>query len=77
MGFYFGWPDRGLHSRLDRIERQLKALLDHFQVQLPDDGLGEVRRLAHAGEKINAIKLYRQLTGASLVEAKEFVERAN
>jgi hypothetical protein len=76
MGLFFGAPDYRLHSRLDRIERQLQALLDHFQVQPPDDGLGEVRRLAHAGEKINAIKLYRKLTGAGLVEAKEFVERA-
>ena len=76
MGLFFGWSDRGVHSRLDRIERQLKALLDHLQVQLPDDGLGEVRRLAHDGEKIKAIKLYRELTGAGLVEAKEFVERA-
>jgi hypothetical protein len=77
MGLFFGWPDRGLHLRLDRIERQLKALLDHLQVPQPDDGLGEVRRLAHAGEKIKAIKLYRQLTGADLVAAKEFVERAH
>ena len=75
MGF-FGWPDYGLHTRLDRIERQLKALLDHLQVELPDDGLGEVRRLAQAGEKIQAIKRYRELTGASLVEAKNFVERS-
>ena len=76
MGLFFGQPDYRLHSRLDHIERQLKALLDHLQVQLPDDGLGEVRQLAHAGEKIKAIKLYRELTGAGLVEAKEFVERA-
>jgi hypothetical protein len=76
MGLFFQPPDYGLISRLDRIERQLKALLDHLQVQLPDDGLGEVRRLAHTGEKIKAIKLYRELTGAGLVEAKEFVERA-
>ena len=71
----FGWPDRGLHTRLDRIERLLTTLLEHLQVELPDDGLGEVRRLAQGGEKIRAIKLYRELTGAGLVEAKEFVER--
>jgi hypothetical protein len=76
MGLFFGGPDYRLHSRLDRIERQLKALLDHLQVQLPDDGFGEVRQLADAGKKIEAIKLYRQLTGAGLVEAKQFVERA-
>jgi ribosomal protein L7/L12 len=75
MGFFGGWPDKGLHSRLDRIERQVQALLDHFQIELPNDGLDEVRQLAAAGKKIPAIKLYRQITGAGLAEAKEVVER--
>jgi ribosomal protein L7/L12 len=63
-----------LNARLDRIERQLQALLRHFQINF-DDGFDEVRRLAAAGEKITAIKLYRQLTGAGLAEAKAFVEQ--
>jgi hypothetical protein len=75
MGFFTPSVDRILASRLYRVERQLQALLDHFQIELPDDGLGEVRQLAAAGEKIAAIKLYRQLTGAGLAEAKEAVER--
>ena len=32
-----------------------------------------VRRLIREGKRIEAIKLYRRLTGCSLVEAKEFV----
>jgi hypothetical protein len=68
-------PDHRLLAKLTRIERQLQTLLDHFQLELPDDGFNEVRQLAQAGDKIRAIKLYRQLTGASLVEAKNFVER--
>jgi ribosomal protein L7/L12 len=60
---------------LTRIERQLQTLLDHFQLELPDDGFNDVRQLMQAGDKIGAIKLYRQRTGASLVEAKNFVER--
>ena len=36
--------------------------------------LDEVKRLAKAGETIRAIKLYRELTGAGLAQAKEAVE---
>ena len=35
----------------------------------------EVRRLAAAGNLINAIKLYRERTGCGLAEAKDAVER--
>ncbi|HWW76400.1 MAG TPA: hypothetical protein VNZ44_13470 [Pyrinomonadaceae bacterium] len=35
----------------------------------------EVRRLAAAGNLINAIKLYRERTGCSLKDAKDAVER--
>ncbi|WP_089157017.1 50S ribosomal protein L7/L12 [Micromonospora sp. NBS 11-29] len=35
----------------------------------------EVARLAHGGRKIQAIKLLREHTGWSLVEAKRYVER--
>jgi ribosomal protein L7/L12 len=75
MGLFGSSFDHTLAPRLIRIERQLQALLDHFQIELPDDGFDEVRQLAAAGKKIDAIKLYRQLTGAGLAEAKSFVER--
>ncbi|BCJ36662.1 hypothetical protein Athai_41650 [Actinocatenispora thailandica] len=39
--------------------------------------LAEVRQLARSGRKIQAIKVYRQLTGASLAEAKAAVESGN
>jgi ribosomal protein L7/L12 len=74
MGLFSSPVDHALNARLDRIERQLQALLSHFQIDF-DDGFDEVRRLAAAGEKITAIKLYRQLTGAGLAEAKAFVEQ--
>jgi ribosomal L7/L12-like protein len=74
MGFFDSSFDPALAARLTRIERQLQSLLDHFQIELPDDGLDEVRQLAAAGDKIGAIKLHRQLTGAGLAEAKAFVE---
>jgi ribosomal protein L7/L12 len=67
-------PDYAVLARLDRMERQLKALLAHFEIEEADDGMGQVRELAAAGEKIEAIKLHRKLTGADLAESKRFVE---
>ena len=37
--------------------------------------LEEIAGLLRAGKKINAIKAYREVTGASLAEAKDAVER--
>ena len=39
-----------------------------------DAGLGPVYDAIRAGKKINAIQLYRTLTGASLAEAKNAVD---
>jgi ribosomal protein L7/L12 len=38
-------------------------------------GLAEVHALAQRGQKIEAIKRYRQLTGVGLKEAKDYVDR--
>jgi len=37
--------------------------------------LEEIASLLRTGKKINAIKAYREVTGASLAEAKDAVER--
>jgi ribosomal protein L7/L12 len=42
---------------------------------LTDTALEAIRSALAAGRKIEAIKLYRESTGAGLVEAKAFVER--
>ena len=39
-----------------------------------DELIEEIRALSAAGQKIQAIKLYRDELGTSLTEAKEFVE---
>ncbi len=41
----------------------------------PADKLEEIRLVLAGGEKIQAIKMYREQTGAGLKEAKEAVER--
>jgi ribosomal protein L7/L12 len=40
----------------------------------PGDAMAEVRALAAAGNKLGAIKRYRELTGVGLKEAKDFVD---
>jgi ribosomal protein L7/L12 len=64
-------------ARVARIERKLNALLRHHGVD-PTQGLPlseRVKQLANdPSRKIEAIKVYREETGAGLAEAKEAVE---
>jgi hypothetical protein len=64
-------------ARIGRIERKLNALLRHHGVD-PTQGLplsDRVKQLASdPSQKINAIKAYREETGAGLKEAKDAVE---
>jgi ribosomal protein L7/L12 len=62
--------------RLARIERKLDVLLAHAGAAEPEDArMAEVDALLRNDKKIQAIKIYRDVTGAGLVEAKEAVER--
>ena len=64
--------------QLNRLEGKVDALLRHAgltteaSVELPPDVLDAIR----AGNKIEAIRLYRAATGIGLAEAKDAVERA-
>ncbi|MGW1887057.1 ribosomal protein L7/L12 [Streptomyces sp. NPDC001970] len=66
-------------SRLDRrigaIERKVDLVLEHLGIRDTGPELARVAGLVREGRKIEAIKVYRQLTGAGLKEAKEAVER--
>jgi hypothetical protein len=64
-------------ARLDRVERRLNLLLRHFNIDVaPGSPLSDrVRGLADdPARKIEAIKAYREETGAGLAEAKAAVE---
>lgn len=69
-----------LRGQLMRIERKLDLLLEAYGIeseQLPgisDDSAKQIRALLDRGEKINAIREYRALSGAGLKEAKEYIE---
>ena len=66
-----------MQIQLDRAERKLDAVLRHLKID-PTQGLAltdRVKELARdPARKIEAIKLYREETGAGLAEAKEAVE---
>jgi len=41
---------------------------------LPDDEIDTIREMLFHGQKIQAIKIYREATGLGLAESKEFIE---
>ena len=70
-----------LQFRLRQLEEQVERLsaqagLPWSAAMTPDDGGvdSQVVALAQSGQKIEAIKRYRELTGAGLAEAKQAVE---
>jgi hypothetical protein len=61
-------------QRLGRLERKVDLILTHLGLD-PNQGVNlEIMELMKAGQKIQAIKLYRQQTGVGLKEAKDYVE---
>ncbi|WP_055492202.1 ribosomal protein L7/L12 [Streptomyces sp. TP-A0356] len=66
---------RRADRRIARVERKLDLILDHLGLHQADPVLDQVAALVRDGKKIQAIKVYREITGADLVEAKEAVER--
>ncbi|MET9604775.1 hypothetical protein ABZZ17_06860 [Streptomyces sp. NPDC006512] len=66
---------RALEDKADRLERRLGLVLDHFGIEEPEPArLDEVRALMRDGRTVSAVKLYRAITGAGLLEAKQAVE---
>ncbi|NBH08188.1 ribosomal protein L7/L12 [Amycolatopsis sp. SID8362] len=61
--------------RLARMETKLDAIAEKLGVTVEEPGLDEVVALVRQGRKIQAIKVYRERTGADLKDAKDAVER--
>ena len=63
-------------QRIARLERKIDLVLAHLGIEdrAHAAALSEVKRLAHSGQKIDAIKMYREATGVGLKEAKDAVE---
>jgi hypothetical protein len=77
IGFVLGRLSKSSpDSALMRIDRKLTMLTEHFKLKwdptvgVPEEVLAQVR----AGNKVEAIKLYRELTGRGLKESHELIE---
>ncbi|MFJ8634881.1 ribosomal protein L7/L12 [Streptomyces sp. NPDC093568] len=60
--------------RVARVERKLDLIIDHLGLRVDDPRMAEVVALLRDDKKIQAIKVYREITGADLKEAKDAVE---
>jgi len=67
-----------LRQRVARLERTVEFLLAQLHldyVDKPDDAaLPGIMDLLRRGNKIEAIKVYREQTGVGLKEAKDYIE---
>jgi ribosomal protein L7/L12 len=57
-----------------RIEHKLDLLLKHSGVDIVGASADRIVSLVREGKKIEAIRLYREMSGCSLAEAKAHVE---
>jgi ribosomal protein L7/L12 len=60
--------------KLAEIDRKVDAIVAHLGVVVRDEDQPEVHRLVQQGRKIQAIKLYRELSGTDLATAKHAVD---
>jgi ribosomal protein L7/L12 len=64
------------YNKLDAIEKKLDLIIKHLGLEIPQpDYEMEIRELKRKGKEIEAIKRYRELTGADLKEAKDYVDK--
>jgi hypothetical protein len=61
-------------SLLHAVDRKLNLILANLGID-PYEGMDQqIIELVRSGQKIQAIKLYREQTGAGLKESKDYVE---
>ncbi|MEQ8145642.1 hypothetical protein [Streptomyces sp. OP7] len=61
--------------RVARVERKLDQVMRHLGLDEEVPREDEILALVRDGKQVQAIKLYREATGADLVEAKQAVDR--
>ncbi|MCE7010374.1 hypothetical protein LWC34_47360 [Kibdelosporangium philippinense] len=64
-----------LDRRLARVEQKLDAIAAGVGVELPEPELGHVKALLAEGKKIQAVRAYREATGADLKEAAQAIDQ--
>jgi ribosomal protein L7/L12 len=70
-----------LRSRINELEDRLNFLYTKLNIEYVDSNSDPIRSpqiqdALRRGNKIEAIKLYRELTGVGLAEAKDAIDRA-
>ena len=70
-----------LRSRINELEDRLKLIYRHLNITYADPGSDpmltpQIQDALRRGNKIEAIKIYRELTGVGLAEAKQVIDRA-
>ena len=70
-----------LKSRINELEEKLQFLYRRLNIEYLDPNADpafapQVQEALRRGNKIEAIKIYRELTGVGLAEAKDAIERA-
>ena len=70
-----------LRSRIDELEDRLKFLYRRLNIEYADPNSDpvispQIQDALRRGNKIEAIKIYREITGVGLAEAKEAIDRA-
>lgn len=69
-----------LKSRINELEDRLKFLYQRLNMEYADPNSEpalspQIQDALRRGNKIEAIKIYRELTGVGLAEAKQAIER--
>jgi ribosomal protein L7/L12 len=73
-----------IQQRLALVESRLQQLFEHLDLKPRDEEAGgadpaqdpEIQDLLAKGNKAQAVKRYRELTGAGIADANEAIERA-
>ena len=76
FGFYLFSQLDEYRKRLRFLEVKMDALIKHTGIAFDDSTLVpvEVHKAIQAGQRLKAIRLYRQITGAGLKEAADVVD---
>jgi ribosomal protein L7/L12 len=64
---------RSSATQLAAVHRKLDLVMDHLGIAVPEED--EVVRHLENGRTVEAVRAYRGLTGQSLLEAKQAVDR--
>jgi ribosomal protein L7/L12 len=72
VGFFFILK---IHSVVTILDQRMRMLLKHHGIDLEQAAAEKAREQLNAGNKIEAVKVYREMTGSSLAEAKSAVEK--